>query len=187
MTAQLRIGQQATPAPAPYVRQTSFTDWEANHPGVPAPGADLDGEFNAIRISITDTQARLAQIQNDSGTLANESVGKDQLTAALLDAISGGFYPRGDWLANTGYAVSDAVNSDGILWVAVVAHTSSGNFTADVGAGYWMFINQPVAASAIPVAPIANIPSTSVQGVLQVLVAQIVALTARVVALENAQ
>lgn len=165
--------------PTPYTRQTSFTDWEANHPGEPAPGTQLDAEFNAVRVSIIDTQSRLDQIQNDDGSLANESVGPDQLSPDVLIMVSGGFYPRGAWHATTTYAVSDAVNQDGILWAAVVAHTSTGNFAADVTAGKWMFINQPVAAQSIPVTPIPSIPAANVQGALN-------ALAARIVALENA-
>jgi len=176
----------STPLPAPYTRQTSFTDWEANHPGEPAPGTQLDAEFNAVRTSITDTQDRLAQIQNDDGSLANGAVGKEQLSADMLAVLTGGFYPRGAWVTLTGYAIGDAVNADGILWAAVVAHVSSGNFAADVTAGNWMFINQPIAASSIPVQPISSVPVTNVQSALSLLATQIQALTARVVALENA-
>lgn len=77
----------ATPVPPPYVRQASFTDWEANHPGEPNPGTQLDAEFNAVQVSITDTQARLAQIQRDDGALANDSVGLDQLSDEAMDFI----------------------------------------------------------------------------------------------------
>ena len=176
MTAQLLIGFQATPLPAPYARQFTFTNWEANHPGDPVPGTALDAEFNAVFVSILDTQTRLAQIQNDDGSLGNQTVGPDQLTPNLLATVGGGFYPRGAWITATSYAVSDAVNQDGILWAAVVAHTSSGNFAADVSAGKWMFINQPIAASSIPITPIPTVLSTSVQGALEALAARIVAL-----------
>lgn len=77
----------ATPVPPPYIRETSFTDWEANHPGEPNPGTSLDTEFNAVQVSLTDTQARLAQIQRDDGALANDSVGPDQLDQTALDFI----------------------------------------------------------------------------------------------------
>ena len=136
----------ATPLPSPYVRQASFTDWEANHPGEPAPGTSLDAEFNAVQESLDETQARLAQIQRDDGALANDSVGQDQLTRELLSVLAGGFNPRGAWLANTGYAVGDAVNHNSGVWIAVLAHTSSSNFDADLNAGDWMFFGQPVDA-----------------------------------------
>lgn len=128
----------ATPLPPPYTRQTSFTDWEANHPGEPNPGTSLDSEFNAVQVSITGTQSRLAQIQRDDGALANQSVGLDQVTPELMHTIGGGFNPRGDWQANTHYAVGDAVNYESIFWVCVIEHVSGNDFHANESAGYWM-------------------------------------------------
>ncbi|WP_223518272.1 hypothetical protein [Pseudomonas sp. BF-R-21] len=159
----------ATPVPPPYTRQTSFTDWEANHPGEPATGTSLDAEFNAVQVSMTDTQARLALIQRDDGALANYSVGRDQLDPELAAALAGGFYPRGAWQANTKYKVSDAVNQDGVLWAAVVDHTSGASFAVDVSAGKWMFVSQFVAAPAIPITPIPPMSATTVQGALETL------------------
>jgi hypothetical protein len=70
-----------------YQRRFSFTDWEANHAAKPAPGTALDAELDAIQAALTDLQQRLARIQNDSGTLANDSVGPDQLDLGLADQI----------------------------------------------------------------------------------------------------
>ena len=56
--------------PVPYQRQFSFTNWEANHPAGAVPGAALDAEFEALRLSLVATQERLAQIQQDDGRLA---------------------------------------------------------------------------------------------------------------------
>lgn len=78
----------ATPLPPPYVRQASFTDWEANHPGEPNPGTSLDTEFNTVQESINATQNRLAQIQRDDGALGNDSVGVDQLSQGAVDYIN---------------------------------------------------------------------------------------------------
>lgn len=159
----------ATPVPPPYTRQTSFTDWEANHPSEPAPGTSLDAEFNAVQVSLTDTQARLAQIQRDDGSLANESVGRDQLDPELSAALTGGFYPRGAWQANTRYKVGDAVNQDGTMWAAVVDHVSGTSFSVDMSAGKWMFISQVATAPAIPITPIPPLSATTVQGALEAL------------------
>jgi hypothetical protein len=70
-----------------YVRRANFTDWEANHPGEPAPGASLDAEFDAILSALQDIQARLASIQRDDGAIANDSVGLDQLDLGLSDTL----------------------------------------------------------------------------------------------------
>lgn len=148
----------ATPLPTPYTRQTSFTDWEANHPGEPAPGTSLDAEFNAVQVSITDTQARLAQIQRDDGRLADASVGPDQLDDQVIALIGGGFVPRGAWAPFTKYDVGDAVEVSGSLYAAVVKHVSAATFAADQAAGYWMFISQSMDAADIVVAPIPTVP-----------------------------
>jgi hypothetical protein len=123
---------------------------------VPQSGTSLDNEFNAVKTSIDGTQSRLAQIQRDDGGLANESVGQDQLTRDLLTVMAGGFNPRGNWLANTGYKEGDAVNHASGVWVAVHAHTSSTDFDADLNAGQWMFFGQPVDALAASLADITD-------------------------------
>lgn len=181
-----RIFTVATPRPTPYVRLYSFVDWEANNPSDPVPGTQLDAEFNAVKVAVTDTQARLAQIQNDDGSLANGSVDIEQIDPDLFAALEGGFFPRGQWQPQTPYAVSDAVNTQGILWACVKAHTSTGNFSYDASLGLWMFIMQPIAAASIPVTPLPGIPAVNVQGALDGLAAQIANLNARVTALENA-
>lgn len=178
MTAE-RIFTRATPRPTPYARLYNFTDWEANRPTDPVPGTQLDAEFNAVKLAVTDTQARLAQIQNDDGSLANGSVNIDQMDPAVFNALQGGWLPRGAWQVNTAYAVGDAVNYQGILWVAVKAHSSTGNFSYDLSLGVWMFIMQPIAAQSIPVVPLPGTPAVNVQGALD-------GLAARITALENA-
>lgn len=160
----------ATPLPTPYTRLTSFTDWEANHPGEPAPGTSLDAEFNAVELSLDETQARLALIQRDDGALANKSVGPDQLNAQAIALIGGGFYPRGAWLPGVKYEVGDAVDVSGSLWVAVIEHVSAATFAADNAAGEWMFISQSMDAEDISVAPITTVPAAdTVQEALEFL------------------
>lgn len=171
-----RIFTVATPRPTPYVRLYSFTDWEANFPKDPVPGSRLDGEFNAIGIALTDTQNRLAQIQNDDGSLANGSVGPDQLDPEVFAITQGGWNPRGAWMQGTSYAVRDCVNAQGILWVAVVAHTSTSNFAPDMQSGKWMPVMQPVAAPSLPVTAIPGVPAVNVQDALANLAARVTAL-----------
>jgi len=173
-----RILSTATPRPLPYTRLYSFTDWEANFPTDPVPGSRLDAEFNAVKISITETQSRLAQIQNDDGSLANGSVGNDQLNPDVLVVVSGGWNPRGVWQTSTAYAVRDCVNTQGMLWVCVVAHTSSSNFTLDAQSGKWMVVMQPVAAPSIPINPIPGMSAANVQDALANLAARVTALEA---------
>jgi hypothetical protein len=55
--------------PDPYQRQFSFTGWSVNHPGEPHQGDKMDIEFNEIRDCLNDTQDRLAEIQEDDGSI----------------------------------------------------------------------------------------------------------------------
>jgi hypothetical protein len=73
--------------PKPYDRKHRFGTASSNNPSNPIQGYDLDAEFDAIDISMDETQARLAQIQRDDGGLANDSVGLDQLTDEALQAV----------------------------------------------------------------------------------------------------
>lgn len=65
--------------PKPYDRKHIFGSESSNNPSAPIQGFNLDAEFNAVEVSMDQTQARLAEIQRDDGQLANDSVGKDQL------------------------------------------------------------------------------------------------------------
>jgi hypothetical protein len=41
--------RRAMTQPTEYVRRYRFTDWEANNPGKPQPGTQLDAEFDDIQ------------------------------------------------------------------------------------------------------------------------------------------
>lgn len=74
--------------PTPYDRKHPFGSASSNNPANPIQGTDLDAEFNAVELSMDQTQARLAEIQRDDGKLANASVGKDQLAQDALDYVT---------------------------------------------------------------------------------------------------
>lgn len=73
--------------PKPYDRKHPFGAASSNNPANPIQGTDLDAEFNAVELSLDQTQARLAEIQRDDGKLANESVGPDQFSQAGIEYI----------------------------------------------------------------------------------------------------
>lgn len=73
--------------PKPYDRKHVFGAASSNNPANPIQGADLDAEFNAVEVSMDETQARLALIQRDDGQLANGSVGEDQLNDSAIVKI----------------------------------------------------------------------------------------------------
>lgn len=73
-----------------------YSGYQSVNPGKPVPGSELDDDFTAIAYAVATTQDRLRLIQNDDGSLGNESVGAGQIDAgtwALLMAIgAGGVY-----------------------------------------------------------------------------------------------
>lgn len=87
------------PRPTPFDRRTSFTQLSSNYPTKPQPGSTLDVEFNAVKISLDETQANLALIQDDDGKLKRGSIGRAQLDSS----IALGFQTPKSWTPNTSY------------------------------------------------------------------------------------
>ena len=72
------------PQPTPYDKTTTFAETlDAQLK------AKIDSELDAVEQTLDETLANLALIQRDDGTLANESVGTDQLTAELAARFDG--------------------------------------------------------------------------------------------------
>lgn len=126
--------------PADYGRAADFTDYEIAHPGDNFQGADLDAEFNAVGYALAETQDRLALIQNDDGTLGNQSVHPQALAPEALKLIGAGWTPRGAWQAGGAYQAKDVVVYENLPYVAVAAHTAGNDFMADLTAGLWLVI-----------------------------------------------
>lgn len=114
------------PAPDPYDRQFSFTTFQSQNPSDPLPGDELDAELNGIKAALDETQAALAEIQKSDGSLANASVGLDQ----LKPEVSVGVQPAVPWEADTDFAVNDMVFQELILYRCIEAHTSDDTFDA---------------------------------------------------------
>lgn len=79
------------PQAQPYNRTKSFTD----NSGDRTDHVSLDAELDAVSTSVNQLRANQALLQKDDGTLADKSVGVDQLTdAAKLGLATPG--PKGD-------------------------------------------------------------------------------------------
>ena len=126
--------------PRDYTRQYNFNDYQATSPSDPLRGSEVDGELNAIKLTLDDLNANIAKIQRDDGKLGNTTVHKDAFDQAALAIINSTFKPRGNWSTATSYAVNDAVNFNGATYVATVAHTSSAAFATDTAASRWILI-----------------------------------------------
>ena len=126
--------------PRDYTRQYNFTDYQATSPSDPLRGSEVDGELNAVKLTLDDLNANIAKIQRDDGKLGNTSVHKDAFDQGALAIINSTFTPRGTWSTASSYAVNDAVDFNGATYVATAAHTSSAAFATDIAASRWILI-----------------------------------------------
>ena len=126
--------------PRDYTRQYNFNDYQATSPSDPLRGSEVDGELNAVKLTLDDLNANIAKIQRDDGKLGNTSVHKDAFDQGALAIINSTFTPRGTWSTASSYAVNDAVDFNGATYVATAAHTSSAAFATDIAASRWILI-----------------------------------------------
>jgi hypothetical protein len=110
--------------PQSYERQYSFAQWQAQHPSDPLPGSEVDGELNAVKASVDETQAALSDIRRADGQLANASVGLDQ----LKPECSVGVAPAVMWVTGAAIAVNDTVFHNLLLYRCTTAHTAGVSF-----------------------------------------------------------
>lgn len=113
--------------PTAYDRQTSFALYSAENPTSQQSGTSLDAEFNAVKISIDETQQNLALIQDDDGALKRGSVGQAQFDSS----VSLGFGAPAQWVSGKLYTADvDTVFSGNKFYIATVTHTSDVSFDA---------------------------------------------------------
>lgn len=138
-------------APTKYTRQADFSDFSTTHPGEQQPGVDLDNEYDRIKEVTDKTIDRLGEIQRTDGKLMNQGVHKDSLSAEVRAMIATGVgLPRGSWAALTDYAAKDLASFANITYIAVSAHTSGPDFSADLAAGKWMILSVGADLSDVP-------------------------------------
>jgi hypothetical protein len=129
--------------PAPYDRQVSFALFSAENPSKPPNGINLDTEFNAVKVSLDETQANLKMLQADDGRLAPGSVGREQLDSS----ITIGFESPEPWAPNTNYTVDiSTVFNEAIFYTAAETHTSGATFDP----AKWRLVADLSVAAALP-------------------------------------
>jgi len=121
--------------PTPYSLAYSFQGWQISNPNRPLPADKIENEYNDIALTLSQTLANLALIQRDDGSLANQTVGFDQLKPEL----SGGIPQPTAWATSTPYKKGDTVFNGVSLYRNLVAHTS-GVFASDLSNGYWLLL-----------------------------------------------
>jgi microcystin-dependent protein len=120
-------------SPSQFNRQNSFALFSSENPGQPHSGVTLDQEFNAVKISLDQTQNALADVRESDGSLKRGSVG----TAQLAGDIAIGVTARGVWSTGINYVGGiDVVFHTTKLYRATGDHTS-GIFATDMAAGKW--------------------------------------------------
>lgn len=137
--------------PTTYNRQSSFSSYQAANPADPIQASLLEAEFNALKVTLDQLLTNLALIQRDDTAVANDTIGFDQLKAEVVL----GFNAPVTWtVAPTNYVVNDTIFYDNKFYRALVSHTSSTSFAADLAAGYWEIIADftSVAGSASSIA-----------------------------------
>ncbi len=123
------------PAPSPYARSYSFSDWTANHPADPQPGVPLDTQFDAVAVAVAALITRLALIQRDDGALKNGVVGAD----ALGSELTMGLRSVRTWATATAFVVNDAAWYGAALYRCIASHTSS-VFATDLELEKWELV-----------------------------------------------
>jgi len=116
--------------PKPYDRKHPFGSASSNNPSNPIQGTDLDAEFNAVEVSMDQTQARLAEIQRDDGKLRNASVGKDQLAQDALDYVTEVAEEGAANITGPAIVVMNQIKADTLVYKdqAVTARDQAENF-----------------------------------------------------------
>lgn len=128
--------------PVPYTRKANFTEAAVANPASPIAPASLDLEYNAILQTLGMAVLNLGLIQRDDGALRNALVSLDSLKPDVLLALGAGseWRPRGAWITDQDYLVSDVVSEGTRTLVASVAHSASADIETDIAAGKWTLL-----------------------------------------------
>jgi hypothetical protein len=144
--------------PTPYDRQANFvTDAQGNaNITVSQIATELDAEFNAINVSLDQTQSRLAQVQRDDGQLYNQIVTSSSLAPEVLSLLgANNALFKGNWATGIAYVVGNSVVANGAAYYCVTAHTS-GTFATDLANGLWIIPSTVPADGTISTAKLAD-------------------------------
>ena len=73
--------------PTKYTRQYDFQSYQNANPATPLPGDKVNADLNQAELSLEEVIEFLKTSIRSDGQVANEAIGTDQLTAALLARI----------------------------------------------------------------------------------------------------
>ncbi|MBA3588213.1 hypothetical protein [Methylibium sp.] len=123
-----------------YTPTTSFAQDESNQASGRATvkTASVDVELANIATSHNELNANVKKLQRDDDKLRDllvEPYALSEQTRAMMAA--GGKVPKGAWLANTNYALSDLVQFQAVAYMCQTAHNSGPSFNV----GFWLTIS----------------------------------------------
>jgi hypothetical protein len=118
--------------PTKYVPGFSYSDWQAVNPKKPLPGDEVDNDLANLQRTTNETIDGLKDVRRSDGKLKNQSVGPDQLSAALTI----GFTFTGTWVDGDTYSAGDGVVYGTTFYSARVTHTAD-VANAPGNDGYW--------------------------------------------------
>lgn len=148
--------------PDPYTRQFDFETFSTTNPNDQQPGVELEAEFDHIKTSLDETQARLGEIQRDDGALKNLSVHPDALSAATRALLVAGASSAGTWATATAYEAGDLVKAPDLgTYICAVDH-SSGTFADDLEDVKWLLVASPFSLSNVVTQTFSGDGSTTV-------------------------
>lgn len=131
-TLKPRTTAPRAPAPAPPVRQFSFTDFQVANPAAPPPGDRLDAEFDRADNAIADVIDWTGTSLNTDGSIRDGAIGQNQLLPGLFADISGDIIADVQPLVDDAQAFADAAAASA-LTASDAATTAQNQATAAAG------------------------------------------------------
>lgn len=116
-----------------YIRQFSFSGFQATNPAKPLPGASVDNELENIERSLNDLVSGLTDIRRDDGALKNGIVTKDALAPGLTTGVD----PATTWQTGVNYSANNVVFFEAAFYRCLESHTST-VFANDLAANRWI-------------------------------------------------
>lgn len=81
--------------PDPYLKDFSFSGWQATNPADPLPAPNVDDQFEKVQASTEELAAAVKDIRRSDGVLVNEIVTLDSLDPEVREALQGSEGPQG--------------------------------------------------------------------------------------------
>lgn len=158
--------------PLPYNRAFNFSNFQSENPTSPLPANKLDEELSRLKAVTDQIRSVIRLIQRDDTTLANATVGFDQLKTEIEIGVN----PPTTWATTKNYIERDTVFHEQKFYICLESHIS-GTFSTDLSAGKWEEIADFTAAQTASLVVYDNstsgLTATNMQDAMDELVASV--------------